>query len=51
VVSGIAKEVLFILDFWHASEHLQEFANVFAPDEDERRKRSVDLIEKRLRGI
>jgi hypothetical protein len=38
VVSGIAKEVLFILDFWHASEHLQEFANVFAPDEDERRK-------------
>ena len=36
VVSGMAKEVLFILDFWHASEHLQKFANVFVPDEDER---------------
>ncbi|APZ91945.1 ISKra4 family transposase [Fuerstiella marisgermanici] len=33
VVSGMAREVVFILDFWHASEHLQEFANIFVSDE------------------
>lgn len=38
VVSGMAKEVVFILDFWHASEHLQEFANVFLPDETKRKQ-------------
>ena len=25
----MAREVVFILDFWHVSEHLQEFANDF----------------------
>jgi hypothetical protein len=38
VVSGMAQEVVFILDFWHASEHLQEFANIFVFDEVERPK-------------
>jgi hypothetical protein len=38
VVSGMAKEIVFILDFWHASEHLQEFANIFIPDEVARTK-------------
>ena len=37
VVGGMAQEVVFILDFWHATEHLQEFANVFIADETHRR--------------
>lgn len=36
VVGGMSREVLFILDFWHASEHLQEFANVSVADETAR---------------
>jgi hypothetical protein len=36
VVGGMAREVVFILDFWHASEHLQEFAKVFITDEVQR---------------
>ena len=32
-LGGVAHEIVFILDFWHASEHLQEFVNVFLPDE------------------
>ena len=36
VAGGMAREVVFILDFWHASEHLQEFANVFITDEVKR---------------
>lgn len=38
VASGMVKEIVFMLDFWHASEHLQEFANVFVPDGIERHK-------------
>lgn len=32
-LAGIAKHVNFILDFWHAAEHLEEFAKVFVRDE------------------
>lgn len=32
-LAGIAKHVIFILDFWHAAEHLQEFAKVYVRDE------------------
>ncbi len=35
-MAGVAKHVNFILDFWHAAEHLQEFAKVFVRDEDAR---------------
>lgn len=38
VLGGIAREIVFILDFWHVSEHLQEFANLFITEEDNRRK-------------
>jgi hypothetical protein len=38
VLGGIAKEIVFILDFWHVSEHLQEFANLFITEEEQRRK-------------
>jgi hypothetical protein len=36
VVAGQCQELIFILDFWHASEHLREFANVFLPEESVR---------------
>jgi hypothetical protein len=36
VLAGMAPEIVFILDFWHASEHLQEFANVYIGDEKRR---------------
>lgn len=36
VLGGVAQEIVFILDFWHASEHLQEFANVLILDEARR---------------
>lgn len=35
-LAGIAKETVFILDFYHASEHLLEFAKLFCPDETSR---------------
>lgn len=37
VLGGLAHEMVFILDFWHASEHLQEFANVLLVDEAQRK--------------
>jgi len=37
-LGGIAKEIEFILDFYHASEHLLEFAKVFLPQEEPRRR-------------
>ena len=37
VLGGVAQEMLFILDFWHASDHLQEFANLFLTNEEPRR--------------
>lgn len=33
VLGGVAQEMTFILDFWHATEHVQEFANVLIGDE------------------
>jgi hypothetical protein len=35
-LGGQAREVIFILDFWHVTEHLQEFANLFLLDESRR---------------
>lgn len=35
-VAGLAKEIVFILDFYHASEHLLEFAKVLFPDDEAR---------------
>jgi hypothetical protein len=35
-LGGLAQEIVFILDFWHASDHLQEFANLFAAHEEQR---------------
>lgn len=40
-VAGLGEEIVFILDFYHASEHLLEFGKVFLPDE-ENRKRQVE---------
>jgi hypothetical protein len=37
-VAGLAAEIVFILDFYHASEHLLEFAKVLIPDDDDRRQ-------------
>ena len=39
--AGMAEEIVFILDFYHVSEHLLEFAKVLLPD-DERRKHQVN---------
>lgn len=36
VVSGQVQEVVFVLDFWHASDHLQQFAGVWFSTELER---------------
>lgn len=41
VVSGLTPEVVFILDFWHASEHLRTFAKVIFPHDEERRQAQV----------
>lgn len=40
-VAGLVGEIVFILDFYHASEHLLEFAKVLFPD-DPQRKRELD---------
>lgn len=40
-VAGLAQDIEFILDFYHASEHLLEFAKVLIPD-DEARQRQVE---------
>lgn len=37
VVSGQVKEVVFVLDFWHAADHLQQFANIWIADEQQRK--------------
>lgn len=41
VLGGMARQIVFILDFWHASEHLQEFANVFMPHNEAARRSQV----------
>ncbi len=35
-VAGQCQKLIFILDFWHAAEHLREFANVWITGEDAR---------------
>lgn len=35
-LGGQAQEIVFILDFWHASEHLQEFAKLWIVNEEAR---------------
>lgn len=37
-LSGLAQEIVFILDFWHVSDHLQQFANVLPGDDQQRRE-------------
>ena len=39
-LGGIAKEVVFILDFYHASEHLLEFAKVLHRNDDARQQQT-----------
>ena len=38
VLSGLAHETVLILDFYHASEHLQEFAKEWQPNDAARRE-------------
>lgn len=33
VLSGLAREIVLILDFFHACEHVQEFAKIWQPNE------------------
>lgn len=35
-LAGVAKHVIFILDFWHAADHLPEFTKVFVREETAR---------------
>lgn len=41
-VAGVAQEVVFILDFYHASEHLREFAKVLWPADAAERDRHLE---------
>ena len=40
VLGGIAGEIVFILDFYHASEHLLEFAKVLCRDDEARQQQT-----------
>lgn len=42
VVAGQAKEIVYVLDFYHASEHAVEFAKAVHPHEDAARKALSD---------
>lgn len=37
-LGGLAQEIQFILDFYHASDHLQEFAKLLLPHDELRRQ-------------
>lgn len=37
VLGGVARELVFILDFWHVTQHLQEFVHLLIADEEPRR--------------
>ena len=41
VLSGLAREIVLILDFFHATEHLREFAKSWLPDEPARREQVI----------
>jgi hypothetical protein len=38
-LGGLVPQIVFILDFYHVTEHLREFAKVWIPDEHQRRQR------------
>jgi hypothetical protein len=38
VLGGLVDEVVFILDFWHVSDKIQEFAKVYLPDDQQRQQ-------------
>lgn len=38
VLGGLANEFVFILDFWHAADHVQEFAKLFIVNEGARQQ-------------
>jgi hypothetical protein len=40
VLGGIAREIVFILDFYHASEHLLEFAKVLDRNDEVRQRQT-----------
>ena len=42
VLGGLTRQMIFILDFYHASEHVREFAKVLIPHDDERRRDQTD---------
>jgi len=37
-LGGLAPQIVFILDFYHVTEHLREFAKLWIPNEESRRK-------------
>lgn len=49
-LGGVAREIVFILDFWHASEHLREFAQALIPQDEPRRKAQADQWCHRLKS-
>jgi len=42
VLGGLTPQMVFILDFYHASEHVREFAKVLIPNDDENRREQTD---------
>jgi hypothetical protein len=42
VFSGLGPEIFLILDFWHAAEHLHEFAAVLWPQDQTRRDQQAE---------
>ena len=48
-LGGIARNIVFILDFWHAAEHLREFAKVLIPHDEPRRKQRCEQWSHRLK--
>lgn len=41
-VAGLARDVEFVLDFHHASDHLREFARALHPEDDAQRQERTD---------
>jgi hypothetical protein len=41
-LGGISQETCFLLDFYHGSEHLREFAKALFPHDEERRRKQCD---------
>jgi len=47
-VGGLARETVFVLDYWHVMEHVREFAKLWLP-EDQPRRRQVKQWSRVLR--